>query len=151
MTNPGGSALSWAPLVPELSCRDLAASLDFYVRLLGFTAQFQRLEEGFAYLDREGAQLMLETVGEGWQTGPLSPPFGRGVNFQVEVADARALAATLEADGWPLFEALHEAWYRVDDTEHGQLQFLVQDPDGYLLRLAQILGERPAARTGRAR
>ncbi|MCU0882477.1 MAG: VOC family protein [Hyphomonadaceae bacterium] len=134
----------WAPLVPELTCRDLSASLEFYVDLLGFAVRFQRLEEGFAYLDLAGAQLMLETAGDGWQTGPLVRPFGRGVNFQIEVADAQALAGTLEAAGWPLFEPLHEAWYRENAIEHGQLQFLVQDPDGYLLRLMQPLGERPS-------
>jgi lactoylglutathione lyase len=34
-------------------------------------------------------------------------------------------------------------WYRHDDIEHGQTQFLVQDPDGYLLRFMQDLGQRP--------
>lgn len=37
-----------------------------------------------------------------------------------------------------------EAWYRKGDFEVGQRQFLVQDPDGYLLRLVEGLGERPA-------
>ncbi|HGI5213010.1 TPA: hypothetical protein ACJTPC_001019 [Providencia alcalifaciens] len=35
-----------------------------------------------------------------------------------------------------------EVWYQADDIEHGQIQFLVQDPDGYLLRLVKIIGER---------
>jgi hypothetical protein len=38
-----------------------------------------------------------------------------------------------------------EGWYRTGGVETGQRQFLVQDPDGYLLRLAEVLGERPIA------
>jgi hypothetical protein len=51
----------------------------------------------------------------------------------------------LTASDWPLFQPVEEAWYRADAIENGQRQFLVQDPDGYLLRLAQDLGERPCA------
>ena len=32
---------------------------------------------------------------------------------------------------------------RSGEMEVGQLELIVQDPDGYLLRLAQALGERP--------
>jgi hypothetical protein len=38
-----------------------------------------------------------------------------------------------------------EKWYRAGDRELGQRQFLVQDPDGYLLRFCQDLGERERA------
>ncbi len=44
--------------------------------------------------------------------------------------------------------AVEDAWYRAGTTEVGQRQFLVQDPDGYLLRLGAKLGERPVG--GRA-
>jgi catechol 2,3-dioxygenase-like lactoylglutathione lyase family enzyme len=47
-------------LVPELVCSDLARSLDFYVGVLGFAVVYERTEERFAYLEREGAELMLE-------------------------------------------------------------------------------------------
>jgi hypothetical protein len=38
--------------------------------------------------------------------------------------------------------APEEKWYRTGARETGVRQFLVQDPDGYLLRLQQRLGER---------
>ena len=41
-----------------------------------------------------------------------------------------------------LFRPLEAAWYRRGDHEVGNLQFLVQDPDGYLLRFFSDLGER---------
>jgi hypothetical protein len=52
------------------------------------------------------------------------------------------ILAALAGAGWPLFEAPSEAWYRTGDVEGGQREFLVQDPDGYLLRIAQDLGHR---------
>jgi len=37
---------------------------------------------------------------------------------------------------------VEDKWYRRDDSEVGQRQFVVADPDGYLLRLAQPPGRR---------
>ena len=48
--------------------------------------------------------------------------------------------------GWPIFVEPEEKWYRAGDVEIGVRQFLIQDPDGYLLRLQQEIGERPALR-----
>ena len=43
---------------------------------------------------------------------------------------------------WPLYEEPNEAWYRVGDQEYGQREFLVQDPDGYVIRFTERLGLR---------
>ncbi len=134
----------WAALVPELLVSDLEASQAFYCGLCGFAVKFARPEEGFVYLTLGRAQIMLEEIGpEAWVTGSLERPFGRGMNLQIEVDAVAPIAARLEAAGIVPFRALHEAWYRVDDVEHGQAQLLVQDPDGYLLRFVEVLGERP--------
>lgn len=141
--DPPEDAESWAALVPELLVADLGRSRDFYCGVCGFALRFARPEEGFVYLQLGGAQIMLEEVGaEAWITGPMEPPFGRGINFQIEVAELAPIAARLEAAGIVPFRALHEAWYREGDVEHGQSQLLVQDPDGYLLRFVEVLGER---------
>ena len=135
----------WAALVPEMAVRSLDRALAFYRDICGFRLRFARPEDGFAYLECGQAQIMLEEIGDGiWQTGPLDPPLGRGLNLQIEVADLAPLEARLAAAGWPLFRAAETAWYREGDIEHGQRQLLVQDPDGYLLRFVQPLGERPA-------
>ena len=52
----------WARLVPELCVSDIEKSLDFYSNTLGFEIKYGRPEEGFAYLDKEGAQIMLEEI-----------------------------------------------------------------------------------------
>ena len=49
--------------------------------------------------------------------------------------------------GWPIFVEPEEKWYRAGDVEIGVRQFLIQDPDGYLVRLQQEIGERPTSKT----
>jgi catechol 2,3-dioxygenase-like lactoylglutathione lyase family enzyme len=131
--------VEWAWLIPELSCTDLRNSVDFYCSILGFSIRFSR--DGFAFLERGKLQLMLEQIGDGWVTGDLAYPLGRGVNFSMEVDDVDALFSSLPSDV-ALFRPMAENWYRENDTEHGQREFLVQDPDGYLLRFTQSLGMR---------
>ncbi|WP_374367763.1 bleomycin resistance protein [Dongia sp.] len=132
-------------LVPELLCRDFAASRAFYVDLLGFKCLYDRPEHGFAYLERGRAQIMIEQIDDqaSWQTGVMEAPFGRGINLQIEVSDLADMVVRLRAASVDLYREPYDAWYRVDEYETGQRQFLVQDPDGYLLRFCQHLGERP--------
>jgi catechol 2,3-dioxygenase-like lactoylglutathione lyase family enzyme len=133
-----------APLTPELLVTDIKASLKFWCGLCGFGIAFERLYEGFAYLDLKGAQVMLEERGRSrnWITGKLDSPFGRGINFQIETESVDPILATLAACDWPLFMGPEEKWYRTGRTETGVRQFLVKDPDGYLLRFSQRLGRR---------
>ncbi|MSP50001.1 MAG: VOC family protein [Alphaproteobacteria bacterium] len=137
-----------AKLVPELYCSDMDRSLRFYTEVLGFSVRYARPEARFAYLEREGAEIMIEAPGDPrrtWLTGELTRPFGRGINLQIEVGDVDALLARVSAAGVLLFWPLEERWYRRDHEEVGNRQFLVQDPDGYLLRFFQDLGQRPAS------
>ena len=128
-------------LVPELLITDLATSLNFWVTLCGFGILYDRPEEGFAYLHSGTAHLMLEQLGVGrnWVTGTLEKPLGRGVNFQVTVPAITPLVERLSSAGWPLFMAPEDKWYQTGDTQAGLSQFLVQDPDGYLVRFASRL------------
>lgn len=138
---------NWAGLVPELSVKDIKTSLFFWCDLIGFSVAYDRPEEGFAYLNLNGAQIMLEQRNEqdkGWETGPFEPPLGRGVNFQIEVPDIEPIIDRLAEAGFRLFVDVEEKWYRAGALEFGQKQFLVMDPDGYLLRLIKDLGERKA-------
>ena len=145
-------------LIPELYCSDFARSLAFYTDVLGFAERYAREEERFAFLEREGAQIMIEQpaehfsvspqgrAGEGsrtWLAAALDHPYGRGINLQIEVADITSLHASVEASECVLHVPLEDAWYRVAAVEMGNRQFVVQDPDGYLLRFFEHLGERP--------
>jgi len=143
MTEFDASSYDWAALVPELYVRDLNRSLQFWCELLGFRAVYRRTEAGFAYLERERVQVMLEQLGHGsWSVADLAPPFGRGLNLQMTTSSLQPMLDRLSAAAWPIFSPPTERWYRTGTVESGQRQFLVQDPDGYLLRFAEGLGER---------
>jgi len=134
-------------LVPELDVSNLDASLKAYVQVFGFRVHTQRPEERFAYLIREDVHLMLEEAagpGRRFRTAPLERPYGRGINLQISVSDVDALHRAVVRAQMPILIALEERWYRHDDIEHGNRQFVVADPDGYLLRFAQNLGQRAA-------
>ena len=132
-------------LVPELSITDYQKTLHFYTDILGFKIEYQREEEGFAYLSLGESQIMIDQIGltRTWMTGGLEYPLGRGINLQIEVPDIDKLLKRLHQNNISLFMELEEKWYRKDDVEVGNKQFLVQDPDGYLLRFFEDLGSRP--------
>ena len=133
-------------LVPELSVTDYKASRHFWCDLVGFSLRYERPEEGFGYLVLGNAHLMLDqiNVGRTWETGSLEPPLGRGINFEVQVENLDTILRRIKNAGWPIFVEPEEKWYRAGEIEIGVRQFLVQDPDGFLLRLQQEIGERPA-------
>jgi hypothetical protein len=141
----------WSPLVPELTVTSLTRSLYFYQQI-GFTTRYQRTDPPFAYLEMGHAQIMLEQEhGEGWNVYPLDRPLGRGINFQIEVGDLASVLTKLAQMQVLLFREPKETWYAIATgpaeggltvTEEGQTECLLQDPDGYLLRLAQHLGRR---------
>ncbi|MEM9181203.1 MAG: VOC family protein [Pseudomonadota bacterium] len=126
-------------LVPELYVSNLETSLVFYIEVLGFEVAYDRPDETFAYLHREGAELMLEQVGEkSWLTGELAHPFGRGVNFQIQVAEIAPLYEACLHTAATIKVPLERREYDTGDQTITQTQFVVQDPDGYLIRLAEI-------------
>ncbi len=86
---------------------------------------------------------MLEQIHDtGWSTGEPEYPLGRGVNFQMELTDISPILERLNAANVVLYREPNESWYDEGNVLSGQREFLVQDPDGYLLRFTQYLGEK---------
>lgn len=132
-------------LVPELIVSDLQQSLYFYCDVLGFKLEYDRPEDKFAFLSFGRSQIMLEQDWHDdspWCVGPLEPPYGRGMNLSIECPDVQVLVSALEAAGCPIRRPVEERWYRSHAQQFGQKNFLVLDPDGYLLRFAQDIGVR---------
>ena len=129
---------------------DWRRSRAFYCDLLGFTVDYARPEEGFVMLALGDARLMIDQIGTGrtFDDGhlPKSYPFGRGLNVQINVPAVQPILDRLAQVDHPLLLPLEETWYRKGTEELGQRQFVVADPDGYLLRLCEDLGARPATR-----
>lgn len=133
-------------LTPELLCKDIKISLSFYLDVLGFIIQYQREESGFAMLERQGARIMLSQYKpekkNNWIAGPLEFPFGRGMNLEIETKLVDDLYANVQKSNAQIFLPIEEKWYRVDETYQGSRQFIVLDPNGYLLRFYEYLGEK---------
>ena len=119
------------------------------MRIISFEVRCERPEETFSYLDLGGAELMIEEETDFWATAPREHPYGRGVNLQIEVSDINAILLRLELAGIALFRPVEEAWYRAGTLYAGNRQFLVQDPDGCLLRFFGDLGKRSSPGSGR--
>lgn len=134
-------------LVPEFAVSDWHRSKFFYCGILGFDCLYERPEEGFCYLRMGQAELMIDQIGQGrsFDDGhlPDSRPFGKGVNIQIRIPAVEPLVAALALNAYPLFLPVEEKWYRIRTEETGNRQFVVADPDGYLLRFFQDLGLRP--------
>ncbi|GHB47003.1 glyoxalase [Pseudovibrio japonicus] len=133
-------------LVPEFAVSDWFASKHFYCEVLGFECLYERPEEGFCYLSLGAAEIMIDQIGLGrtFDTGhaPKSHPFGKGLNVQIEVETIEPLLNALRQANIPLFLQPEDKWYRKGQSEVGNRQFIVADPDGYLLRFCQTLGSR---------
>ncbi|WP_246506552.1 bleomycin resistance protein [Kistimonas asteriae] len=135
----------WNVMVPELSVTEFKKSLSFYTDILGFSVRNQRDNPEFAYLEQEKVQLMIEQIhDDSWNTGDLLNPFGRGINLQMEFSNIAPIYQRVKNSKISIYRELTESWYEVSpEVLSGQSEFLVQDPDGYLLRLTQHLGEKP--------
>ena len=120
-------------LIPELSVTDINKSKEFYLSL-GFTIKYERLENKFCFLELEQNQIMIEQINDNWNTGSLEYPFGRGINISMSISNVEELYNNLKNKNIKIFKELEVHTYRVDDKEYQDKEFLVQDPDGYLLR-----------------
>ena len=133
-------------LIPELIVSSMPQSMDFYHGIMGFRVEYERTEDSFAFLSYHGSQLMLEQGDEAsslWKIEPLDYPRGRGINLSIESPDVRELESRIVAAGISVRLPTEERWYRSGESLQGERHFLVQDPDGYLLRFCQSLGQKP--------
>ena len=129
-------------LIPELSVLDINESLNFYLNVLPFKVEYQRKNDKFALISFNNSQIMIEEINGNWETGDLVYPFGRGINFQIAVDNIDELYERIKIHDYPIKIEVQENWYRANNKLIGQKEFLIIDPDGYLLRFAQSLGER---------
>ncbi len=132
-------------LIPELSVSNLEESLVFY-KCAGFKIEYERPENKFAFISLGEAQFMLQekTKNDKWELAPLEYPFGNGVNFQIEVDNVETIYNSLKNCEYKIAFDIEENWYRQDEKLLGNKEFLIQDPDGYLLRFSEDLGEKGA-------
>ncbi|WP_455031574.1 bleomycin resistance protein [Oribacterium sp.] len=121
-------------LIPELSVFDIFQTKKFYEEL-GFKIEYERQEEKFVFMSFQDSQFMFEQIhDEGWNTGELIYPLGRGINFSIAVDDIENLYTLVKSKKLEIYKKLTKSVYLVNGIEEIQMEFLIQDPNGYLLR-----------------
>lgn len=126
----------WTAIVPELLVTDIDRSVDAYTTLFGFEAEHTRPGLAVLTLPHSGAQIVLE------QYDPESPlivaelknPLGRGVSLSIRVDDPAGVYQKLRSGKYPIMVPMQVAEYDEGDKTFTRSEFVVQDPDGYVLR-----------------
>ena len=121
-------------MIPELSIFDIEQTKRFY-NDLGFKIEYERPEEKFVFMSFQDSQFMFEQIHDnGWNIGELIYPLGRGINFSIAVDDIEGLYKLVKTLNLEIYRELNRSIYQVNGTEETQTEFLIQDPNGYLLR-----------------
>lgn len=121
-------------MIPELSVFDIEQTKRFY-NDLGFKIEYERPEEKFIFMSFQDSQFMFEQIHDnGWNIGELIYPLGRGINFSIAVDDIEGLYKLVKTLNLEIYRELNRSIYQVNGTEETQTEFLIQDPNGYLLR-----------------
>ncbi len=134
--------MKWNQMIPEFDVFDLKRTLHFYIDLIGFHVEYDRPEDKFAFLQMENVQIMVQEINkenQKWETGELKYPLGIGINFQIDVTNIDEIYNRLKEDNYDIFVDMEEHWYRKDNVLMGCREFLVQDPNGFVLRFSQDL------------
>jgi len=120
-------------IMPNLSVKDLQASLDFYVNKLGFKHNFTMAgpdgADGFAIV------WLHDGVHLGLGVDPETAGKGQGVNLMLYVAQGESvddLYAHVKARGVKIDQDIKTEFW-------GDRTFAVTDPDGYTITLCETV------------
>ncbi len=128
-------------LIPELRVTNLTKSKQFYTEILGFKIEYERFD--FAMISLDNCQIMLQQLtlpskkGSWNVSDDMQYPFGRGINFQIILPNIAKVYNSLKQHNIKIFIDLLLSDYQENNINNHVLEFLVQDPDGYLLRFQQ--------------
>ena len=117
---------------PQLLVDDLTSSLAFYRDRLGFATDFV-YADFYASVSRDGATLHLKCAPK-LEADRRHRKAGEHIDVYFDVRDVRALHDELARRGAPIVQPLCEQPWR-------QLDFVVEDPDGYIHCFSEPLPE----------
>ncbi len=127
------SEIMFNSLIPELSVSNIGVSKNFYENL-GFKIVYERPENKFYFMQLENNQIMLEENNENWNVGKLEYPYGNGINISMSIKNIEKKYEELKNKNIKFFLDLEKHEYQVNNKIFTDSEFLLQDPDGYLLR-----------------
>ena len=98
-------------LVPELSVTNIDVSKHFYIDILKFKLEYERINDKFAFLSYQGSQIMIEQINDHWSVGELERPFGRGINFQIETNEIEEISKRLKENNIKIYKDIFKSEY----------------------------------------
>ena len=116
-----------------MTVSNIEVSKEFYTKI-GFEIKYERPEDKFCFLELENNQIMIEEENGNWDVGQLTYPYGNGINISMSVKNVENYYKKLKKKGIKMFLDLEVHSYRENNKVHHDSEFLIQDPDGYLLR-----------------
>ena len=129
----GNYNMKFNSLIPEFSVSNIKNSIKFYTDI-GFEIIYERKDDKFCFLQLEKNQIMLEQINDNWNTGILEYPFGRGINISMSLENIDKYYKEIIEKGIVVFQKIKVNKYQVNNRIYEDKEFLIQDPDGYLLR-----------------
>ena len=120
-------------LIPELSVSNIESSKKFYENL-GFKIIYERPESKFCFMQLENNQIMLEENNGNWNVGQLEYQYGNGINISMSIKDIKKKYNELKNKNINFFLDMQIHEYKANNKIFRDSEFLLQDPDGYLLR-----------------
>ncbi len=132
-------------VVAELWCNNFDESLRFYTETLGFDVGQHKEGSTHAYLTLGTSQIMISNydLKGGWETALFEKPLGRGINFSFFVDNVKNIYEEITSKGVEPHIDLYSIWYWRPDCMANHKEFVVLDPDGYMLRFSERVGSRP--------
>jgi catechol 2,3-dioxygenase-like lactoylglutathione lyase family enzyme len=119
-----------ASLRLELFTRDLAASVEFYERVLGFERALVR-DDGYTVMRLGGVQIDIQPLEHLSDEHPVKPDederVGLGIEIVIEVDNVDSAYDRAVNSDWPIAKPLGKRPWGLTD-------FRVQDPDGRYVR-----------------
>ena len=128
------SSISFTDVTPNLVCADVQRSVEFYREFLGFSVTASVPEtapHAFVWLQRDGVNVFLNALDAVRQEYPdiaRRQLGGTGMLFITMTGIEPFYEAIKERVA--VDTALHTTWY-------GMHEFVVQDPDGYVITFAE--------------
>lgn len=122
---------NFVQITPFMHVPDLAAALDFFCDLLGFSVLYR--DGGYAYVEREGCGIrLMENDGDNG-----APPGNRRFAYYLDVRDVDALHEELK----PKLATLPPGDVMGPiDQPYRQRELLIIAPDGNVLAFGQPIG-----------
>ena len=122
-------------IVPEnrnFSNKEIDVLIEFQERF--FKHEIIRENIEFNSLIPELSVSNIEENNNNWNVGKMEYPYGNGINISMSVNNVEDLYEQLKAKDIKFFIDFNMNEYRVDNKLFQDKEFLLQDPDGYLLR-----------------